>query len=110
MDEKIKFPSNVILIDAAFLNLVITDLKKYFERTLKRELQEIDLSELITYLALDSGITEGENQVQILVVYDKNSVRLSNCVPSDLSTELNFLLPVCLVRKWYPVRNYISIY
>lgn len=89
MDEKIKFPSNVILIDAAFLNLVITDLKKYFERTLKRELQEIDLSELITYLALDSGITEGENQIQILVVYDKNSVRLSNCVPSDLSTELN---------------------
>ena len=49
MDEKIKFSSNVILIDAAFLNLVITDLKKYFERTLKRELQEIDLSELITY-------------------------------------------------------------
>ena len=69
MDEKIKFPSNVILIDAAFLNLVITDLKKYFERTLKRELQEIDLSELITYLALDSGITEGENQVQILVLF-----------------------------------------
>ena len=43
MDEKIKFPSNVLLIDAAFLNLVVTDLKKYFEKTLMRELQEIDL-------------------------------------------------------------------
>ena len=65
MDEKIKFPSNVVLIDAAFLNLVVTDLKKYFEKTLMRELQEIDLSELVTYIVLDAGMAVGDNQIQI---------------------------------------------
>ena len=89
MDEKIKFPSNVVLIDAAFLNLVVTDLKKYFEKTLMRELQEIDLSELVTYIVLDAGMAVGDNQIQILMVYDKDSAQLSNCRPSDLSAELN---------------------
>ena len=89
MDEKIKFPSHVLLIDAAFLNLVVTDLKKYFEKTLMRELQEIDLSELVTYIVLDAGMVVGDNQIQILMVYDKDSAQLSNCRPSDLSAELN---------------------
>ena len=89
MDEKIKFPSNVLLFDAAFLNLVVTDLKKYFEKTLMRELQEIDLSELVTYIVLDAGMVVGDNQIQILMVYDKDSAQLSNCRPSDLSAELN---------------------
>ena len=89
MDEKIKLPSNVLLIDAAFLNLVVTDLKKYFEKTLMRELQEIDLSELVTYIVLDAGMAVGDNQIQILMVYDKDSAQLSNCRPSDLSAELN---------------------
>ena len=84
-----KFPSNVLLIDAAFLNLVVTDLKKYFEKTLMRELQEIDLSELVTYIVLDAGMVVGDNQIQILMVYDKDSAQLSNCRPSDLSAELN---------------------
>ena len=89
MDEKIKFPSNVVLIDAVFLNLVVTDLKKYLEKTLMRELQEIDLSELVTYIVLDAGMAVGDNQIQILMVYDKDSAQLSNCRPSDLSAELN---------------------
>ena len=54
MDEKIKFPSNVLLIDAAFLNLVVTDLKKYFEKTLMRELQEIDLFNIFQLIMLFS--------------------------------------------------------
>ena len=35
------------MIDAAFLNFVITDMKRYFEETLQRSLQEIDLSMLL---------------------------------------------------------------
>lgn len=81
MDEKIKFPSNVVLIDAAFLNLVVTDLKKYFEKTLMRELQEIDLSELVTYIVLDAGMAVGDNQIQILWYMIK--IRLS-CLIADL--------------------------
>lgn len=86
---QIKLSETVVLIDAAFLNFVITDIKGYFEKTLHRSLQEIDLSKLTTYMTLDAGITEGKNEVQFLFVYDKESSRLQYCQPSDLQKELN---------------------
>ena len=91
MNDKpqIKLSETVVLIDAAFLNFVITDMKGYFEDTLQRSLQEIGLSILTTYLPLDAGITEGKNEVQFLFVYDKESGRLVHCRPSDLEKELN---------------------
>lgn len=88
-NEKIKLSQNVMLIDASFLNFVVMDLKKYFERLLKRSLQEIDLTELSSYLALDAGIAEGENEIQMLMVYDKESAVLQHCHPSDLKGELD---------------------
>ena len=91
MNDKpqIKLSETVVLIDAAFLNFVITDMKGYFEKTLQRSLQEIDLSMLTTYITLDAGITEGKNEVQFLFVYDKESRHLQHCQPSDLQEELN---------------------
>lgn len=86
---EIKFSETVVLIDAAFLNFVITDMKGYFENALQRSLQEIDLSVLSTYLTLDAGITEGKNDVQFLFIYDKDSDQLRHCQPSDLKKELN---------------------
>ena len=89
MNDKpqIKLSETVVLIDAAFLNFVITDMKRYFEETLQRSLQEIDLSMLTTYLTLDAGIAEGKNEVQFL--FDKESGNLAHCQPSDLEKELN---------------------
>ena len=78
-----------MLIDAAFLNYVISDLKRYFEKMLNRPLREIDLSLLTTYLALDAGISEGDNKAQLLFVYDKDSSKLLFCKPADLKEELN---------------------
>ena len=68
MNDKpqIKLSETVVLIDAAFLNFVITDIKNYFEKTLQRSLQEIDLSLFTSYLTLDAGINEGKNEVQFL--------------------------------------------
>ena len=86
---QINLSETVVLIDAAFLNFVIMDMKRYFEETLQRTLQEIDLSMLTTYLTLDAGIVEGKNEVQFLFVYDKDSNKLQNCQPSDLKNELN---------------------
>ena len=91
MNDKpqIKLSETVVLIDAAFLNFVITDIKNYFEKTLQRSLQEIDLSLFTSYLTLDAGINEGKNEVQFLFVYDKESRHLQHCQPSDLQEELN---------------------
>lgn len=89
VSEKIKLSQNVMLIDASFLNFVVADLRKYFEQMLKRPLQEIDLTELSTYLALDAGISEGANEIQMLMVYDKESSTLQYCHPANLKGELN---------------------
>ena len=91
MNDKpqIKLSETVVLIDAAFLNFVITDMKGYFEDILQRSLQEIDLSLFTSYLTLDAGINEGKNEVQFLFVYDKESRHLQHCQPSDLQEELN---------------------
>ena len=78
-----------MLVDAAFLNFIVSDLKRYFENVLNRPLQEIDLSLLTTYLALDAGIEEGDNKVQLLFVYDQDSSNLAFCNPSDLKKELD---------------------
>lgn len=88
-DTKIKLSETVMVLDVAYLNFVISDLKKYFEPLLKRSLQPIDLALFTMYLAMDTGITEGENDVQILLVYDEQSNKLQHCVPSDLKGELD---------------------
>ena len=94
MDKKIKLPEIVMLIDAAFLNYVISDLKSYFEKMLNRPLREIDLSLLTTYLALDAGISEWDNKAQLLFVYDKDSSKLLFC-RSERRTERGcFFKPV----------------
>jgi hypothetical protein len=89
MAEKIKLAETVMLIDAAYMNFVIADLKKNFERMLGRSLQEIDLSHLMSYLALDASISEGKNEIQVLWVYDGQSSKLLHCHPSDLKEELD---------------------
>ena len=55
----------------------------------KGEATAADREELVTYIVLDAGMAVGDNQIQILMVYDKDSAQLSNCRPSDLSAELN---------------------
>ena len=47
----IVLPSNVVLIDVPYINFMIEDIKKYFERKLNRTLQEIDLALFCEYLA-----------------------------------------------------------
>ena len=55
MNDKpqIKLSETVVLIDAAFLNFVITDIKNYFEKTLQRSLQRD--RPFVVYFLSDSG-------------------------------------------------------
>lgn len=89
MEQKAQFNETVMLIDASFLNFVVNDIKKAFEGMLNRPLQTVDLSELMTYLALDAGVAEGEKQIQVILIYDKECTKLVNCNPSGLEKELN---------------------
>ena len=89
MDEKIKLPENVMLIDVAFLNFAIQDLRLYFEEVLHRELQVIDFSQLICFFALDADYKEEPASTQVLMIYDSSSTVLEHCTPSDLKTQLD---------------------
>lgn len=84
MKEKIKFPENVILIDVAFLNEVVCGAKQFFENRLGRALPAIDLPAWLSYLALDAGLREKENEVEVLLVHDPATKTLGCCDPSDL--------------------------
>lgn len=89
MEEKKLLAETAILIDACFLEMLTTDFKKNFERIIGRELNTIDLSELLTYIALDGGITPGENDIDVLFIYSSEHPSFSNCIPARLDTELN---------------------
>ena len=87
--EKIKLPANVIFVDVAYLNFMIEDIKKYFEKRLERSLQQVDFASFIEFLAYDGGCEAGENEIQSLLIYDSQSTKLYNCVPSDIHAELD---------------------
>lgn len=89
MKEQLKMTETVILIDAAFLNFMTSSVKNNFELMLKRDLQEVDLSHLITYIALDAHIPKGKGETQVFLIYDDDSTCLFHTHPSNLVKELN---------------------
>lgn len=88
-DVQVKLSETVMVVDAAYLNFVVNDLKKYFEPLLGRSLQTMDLALFVQYLAMDAGVTGNGNEVQVLLVHDGQSRRLEHCCPSDLQRELD---------------------
>lgn len=64
-------------------------MRKYFEPLLGRSLQTVDLALFTMYLAMDAGLKGSDNDVQVLLVYDKQSGKLEHCLPSDLKNELD---------------------
>ncbi len=89
MEKENKFTGTVMLVDASFLSFAVNDLRKNFERILNRELHDVEVDKLITYIALDADIREGNNEIQVLMIYDEDSKRLLHCHPADLEKELN---------------------
>ncbi len=86
---KYEFMSDVILVDSSYLDFVVGDMKRYFEPLIGRELGLVDLSELISCIALDASMGSGESAKQVLMVYDKKSCLLKHCSPSDISSQLD---------------------
>ena len=89
MAENVKLAENVILVDVAYFNDVVKDLKRYFELQLGRPLQNIYVEEWASYLALDSGVRDKDNNIEVLFVHDSQTNKLLHCDPSDLNKDLN---------------------
>lgn len=84
MEDKLKFLDNVILLDVAFLNEIVGNIQTYWETRLNRKLPDLDLPAWLSYLALDAGLREGDNEIQVLLVYDGEAVQLQGCQPDTL--------------------------
>lgn len=90
MHTESSYPETAILIDADFLDYITYDFKRNFSRILNRELRDIDLSELLSYMALDGGIQKNESQeIGVMFIYDHSCPTFSICHPASLKKELN---------------------
>lgn len=86
---ELKFAEKVILIDASYIDKVTSDLSMHFGQAIGRELPKADLSLFLECVAMDAGIQEGNDVVQVLFVYDKEHKSMSAFHPGDLKKELN---------------------
>ena len=89
MEKKIEFAPNVLLIDAAYLNKVVADMRAHFSQVLNRALPPADLACLLECIGLDSGLRGSDNTIQVILIYDAQLPKLTDCVPSDLDKELH---------------------
>ena len=81
--------NNVIVIDADYLEEVTDVLKGGFEKQLGRAFQKSDLTEWIDCVALDGGLTPGDNKSAVILFHDNNKKELFHYVPSNYNDELN---------------------
>ena len=88
-NNELKFTEKVILIDAAYINKVTTDLRQHFSQVIGRELPKADLPIFLECVAMDAAIQPGENVLQVLFVYDKSQSKMDVFNPGDLKKELN---------------------
>ena len=89
MEQKIQFATNVVLIDASYVNQVVGDMRAHFSSVLNRELPQADLACLLECMCLDAGMRGTENPIQVIFIYDSKLPKFTACVPSDLDKELH---------------------
>lgn len=80
---------NVIIGDADYIDRVAFDLIVNFERIIGRRIPPADMARWLDCIALDGGIREGENKIQVVLIHKKSTTTLKNFAPSNLSTDLN---------------------
>ena len=87
--ENSKLSANVILADADYIDKVAFDLSVNFERMLGRRIPPADMARWIDCIALDGGIREGDNEVQVILVHEGTTSTLDNFSPSSLTDDLD---------------------
>lgn len=84
-----QWSENVIIADADFVDKVAFDLIVNFERMLMRRVPKADLARWIDCIALDGGIREGKNEVQVVLIHNKENTELENFTPAHYKEELD---------------------
>ena len=80
---------NMLIIDADFADRVAFDLIVNFARIIGRRIPNADFARWIDCLALDGGITEGDDQTQVVLVHGKGKERMDYFNPGHFKDELD---------------------
>lgn len=80
---------NVIIADADYIDKVAFDLIVNFERIIGRRIPPADMARWLDCVALDGGIREGDNKIQVVLIHKKDSKAINNFVPSNFSDDLH---------------------
>ena len=82
--EKTKWSENVILVDADYVDAVAFNLIVNFERMLNRPIPKADLAQWLVCAALDGGVGEGKNDIQVVFIHGKGEGVLRKAVLDEL--------------------------
>ena len=72
--------SNIILIDGEYLEFITTDFKKSFEGIIGRNLNDIDLADLIVEFAHMGGISGSNNNIEVIFIYNDKATYFNKYV------------------------------
>ena len=88
-NESSEWCENVILVDGDYIDRVAFDLTVNFERMIGRPITKADLAHWIDCIALDGGVRESGNTVQVFFLHSKNKSSLEYFKPSHYETDLH---------------------
>lgn len=89
MNENTHWSENIIIADADYIDKVAFNLIVNFERMIDRRIPQADMARWLDCIALDGGIREGENEVQVILIHNKDKKQMDNFLPADFSNELD---------------------
>ena len=71
LNKEVKWSENVVLVDADYVDSVAFNLIVNFERMIGRRIPQADIAKWLDCIALDGGIREGENEIQVILIHQK---------------------------------------
>lgn len=89
MNDNQQWAENIIIIDAEYADSVTFDLTVNFERMLERRIPKADLPLWLDCVALDGGIRQGDNNIQVVFVHEKTNDKLTNFQPASYADDIS---------------------
>ena len=84
-----KWSENVVLVDADYVDSVAFNLIVNFERMIGRRIPQADIAKWLDCVALDGGIRDGENEIQVILIHQKDKLEMDNFVPGNYANDLS---------------------
>ncbi len=88
LNNEVKWSENVVVIDADYVDSVAFNLIVNFERMLGRRIPQADIAKWLDCVALDGGIRDGENDIQVILIHKKDQLQMANFEPGNYQNDL----------------------